>query len=92
MFNASFITLHKSYKDIKKLEDLLDIIVENETLIMSKVSLIHDDYENLVENLTARLQFQSIEEEIKILKLKEKTYTSDVRNILKKNETILKKL
>tara|TARA_B100000212_G_scaffold102164_2_gene75335 strand:- start:581 stop:2125 length:1545 start_codon:yes stop_codon:yes gene_type:complete len=58
---------------------------------MSKVSLIHDDYESLVENLTARLQFQSIEEEIKILKIKEKTYTSDVRNILKKNETILKK-
>ena len=87
----TFKKVHKSYKDIKKLEDLLDIIVENETLIMSKVSLIHDDYENLVENLTARLQFQSIEEEIKILKLKEKTYTSDVRDILKKNETILKK-
>ena len=87
----TFKKVHKSYKDIKKLEDLLDIIVENETLIMSKVSLIHDDYENLVKNLTARLQFQSIEEEIKILKLKEKTYTSDVRNILKKNETILKK-
>ncbi len=87
----TFKKVHKSYKDIKKLEDLLDIIAENETLIMSKVSLIHDDYENLVENLTARLQFQSIEEEIKILKLKEKTYTSDVRDILKKNETILKK-
>jgi hypothetical protein len=58
---------------------------------MSKVSLIHNDYENLVENLTARLQFQSIEEEIKILKLKEKTYTSNVKDILKKNETILKK-
>jgi len=87
----TFKKVHKSYKDIKKLEDLLGIIVENETLIMSKVSLIHDDYENLVENLTVRLQFQSIEEEIKISKLKEKTYTSDVRNILKKNETILKK-
>jgi len=87
----TFKKVHKSYKDIKKLEDLLGIIVENETMIMSKVSLIHDDYENLVENLTVRLQFQSIEEEIKISKLKEKTYTSDVRNILKKNETILKK-
>ena len=87
----TFKKVHKSYKDIKKLEDLLDIILENETLIMSKVSLIHDDYENLVKNLTARLQFQSIEEEIKILKLKEKTNTSDVRNILKKNETIIKK-
>ena len=87
----TFKKVDKSYKDIKKLEDLLDIILENETLIMSKVSLIHDDYENLVANLTVRLQFQSIEEEIKISKLKEKTYTSDVRNILKKNETILKK-
>jgi chromosome segregation protein len=87
----TFKTVHKSYKDIKKLEDLLNSIVENETLIMSKVSSIHDDYESLVENLTERLQFQSIEEEIKILKLKEKTYTSDVKDILKKNETIFKK-
>ena len=86
-----FKTVHKSNKDIKKLEELLNSIIENETLIMSKVSLIHDDYENLVENLTARLQVQSIDEEIKTLKLKEKAYTSDVKGILNKNETILKK-
>jgi DNA repair exonuclease SbcCD ATPase subunit len=87
----TFKTVHKSYKDIKKLEDLLNSIIENEILIMSKVSLIHDDYENLVENLTAKLQVQSIEEEIKVLKLKEKTYTSNVKDILKIHETILKK-
>ena len=86
-----FKTVHKSNKDIKKLEELLNSIIKNETLIMSKVSLIHDDYENLVENLTARLQVQSIDEEIKTLKLKEKAYTSDVKGILNKNETILKK-
>jgi len=57
---------------------------------MSKVSLIHDDYENLVENLTLRLHVQSIEEEIKLLKLKEKTFTSDAKDVIKKNETILK--
>ena len=87
----TFKTVHKSYKDIKKLEELLNSIIGNETLVMSKVSLIHSDYENLVENLTARLQVQSIEEEIKVLKLNEKTYTSDIKDILKKNETILKK-
>ena len=86
-----FKTVHKSNKDIKKLEELLNSIIKNETLIMSKVSLIHDDYENLVENLTARLQVQSIDEEIKTLKLKEKAHTSDVKGILNKNETILKK-
>lgn len=86
-----FKTVHKSNKDIKKLEELLNSIIENETLIISKVSLIHDDYENLVENLTARLQVQSIDEEIKLLKLKEKAHTSDVKAILNKNETILKK-
>jgi len=87
----TFKTVHKSYKDIKILENLLNNIVENEKLIMSKVDLIHDDYENLVENLTARLQFQSIEEEIKILQLEEKTHSSDVKEILKKNEIVLKK-
>ena len=86
-----FKTVHKSNKDIKKLEELLNSIIKNETLIMSKVSLIHDDYENLVENLTARLQVQSIDEEIKMLKLKEKAHTSAVKDILNKNETILKK-
>ena len=86
-----FKTVHKSNKDIKKLEELLNSIIKNETLIMSKVSLIHDDYENLVENLTARLQVQSIDEEIKTLKLKEKAHTSAVKDILNKNETILKK-
>ena len=87
----TFKTVHKYFKDIKKLEELLNSIIENEALIISKVSLIHDDYENLVENLTARLQVQSIEEEIKVLKLKEKTYISNVKDVLKKNETILKK-
>tara|TARA_Y100000741_G_scaffold95461_1_gene70914 strand:+ start:842 stop:4039 length:3198 start_codon:yes stop_codon:yes gene_type:complete len=87
----TFKILHKSYEDIEKLEGLLSSIIENETLIMSKVSLIHDDYENLVENLTTRLQVQSIEEEIKDLKLKEKKHNSDLNDLLKKNETILKK-
>ena len=87
----TFKIVYKSYKDIKKLEELLNNIIENETLIMSKVSLIHDDYENLVDNLTTRLQIQSIEDEIKVLKTKEKTHASDLKDIFKKNETILKK-
>ena len=83
--------LQKSYEDKEKLKVLLDKIIENEILIMSKVSLIHDDYENLVENLSTRLLLQSIEKDTRNLELKEKKYLSSLKDLLGNNETILKK-